>query len=36
MPSNSGYLVAAYAVASVIYLGYAISLLLRAKREGRG
>ncbi len=36
MPSNDGYLTAAYIVAGVIYLGYTISLLLRSRREGAG
>ena len=30
MPENSSYMVAAYVVAAVIYLGYAARLLLRA------
>lgn len=33
MPDNSGFLYAAYVVAGVIYLGYTISLLLRARRR---
>ncbi len=31
-PDNSGYLTAAYVAAGVIYLAYAISLVLRARR----
>ena len=33
MPDNSRFLYAAYVVAGVIYLGYTISLLLRARRR---
>jgi hypothetical protein len=32
-PDNGGYLVAAYVVAGCIYLAYAVSLLLRGRRE---
>jgi nucleoside recognition membrane protein YjiH len=32
MPENSGYMVAAYVVTAVIYLGYTGTLWLRAKR----
>jgi hypothetical protein len=35
-PDNSGYLFAAYIVAALIYLGYAVSLIVRARRAGRG
>jgi hypothetical protein len=35
-PDNSGYLYAAYTVAAVIYLGYAVSLIVRARRAARG
>lgn len=31
-PDNSGYMVAAYVVAGVIYLLYTISLVLRARK----
>jgi hypothetical protein len=31
-PDNSGYMVAAYVVAGVIYVAYTISLVLRAKK----
>ncbi len=34
-PENGGYMVAAYVAASLIYLTYAVSLLLRAQREKR-
>ena len=34
-PDNGGYLLAAYVVAAAIYLGYAVSLILRARRAGR-
>jgi hypothetical protein len=34
-PQNGGYMVAAYIVASVIYLTYAVSLWLRARRAIR-
>jgi hypothetical protein len=33
MPDNSQYLYAAYVVVGIIYLGYTISLLLRARRR---
>jgi len=29
MPDNSGYMIAAYVVAGVIYLGYTLSLIRR-------
>jgi hypothetical protein len=32
MPDNGGYMVAAYTVAAVIYLGYAASLWRRGRR----
>ena len=32
MPDNTSYMVAAYVVAAVIYLGYTGTLWLRAKR----
>jgi hypothetical protein len=31
-PDNAGYMVAAYALAAVIYLGYVVSLVVRARR----
>ena len=34
-PSNGQYMVAAYVVAGVIYLVYALSLFVRARRELR-
>jgi len=34
-PQNGGFLVAAYVVAAVIYLGYAVSLWARARRSLR-
>ena len=34
-PQNGGFLVAAYAVAAVIYLAYAVSLFLRTGRAMR-
>ena len=33
MSGNGAYLIAAYIVAGTIYLGYALSLLLRARRR---
>ncbi len=33
MPDNGGYLNAAYIVAGIIYLGYALSLLRQARRR---
>jgi hypothetical protein len=33
VPENSGYMVAAYVVAAVLYVGYAVWLL---SRKGRG
>ncbi len=32
-PDSSGYLIAAYVVVAVAYLGYAVSLLLKARRQ---
>ena len=32
MPSNEGYMHAAYIAAAIIYLGYAASLMVRARR----
>jgi hypothetical protein len=32
-PDNGGYMVAAYIVVGVIYLGYALSLVVRARKE---
>jgi hypothetical protein len=32
IPQNGGYAIAAYVVAGVIYLGYALSLLRKAAR----
>lgn len=34
-PENSGYAIAAYLIVAVVYLGYTISLWVRAKRVGR-
>jgi len=34
-PDNSPYLTAAYIVAGVIYVGYAVGLVLRAREVGR-
>jgi len=34
-PQNGGFLAAAYIVAAVIYLGYAATLFLRARRAMR-
>jgi hypothetical protein len=31
-PDNGGYMVAAYVVAGVVYLGYVVSLFVRARR----
>ena len=33
-PENTGYMIAAYVVAGVVYLGYAWSLWGRAGRDG--
>lgn len=35
VPQNAGYMVAAYIVAGVLFLGYALSLYLRARRSLR-
>jgi hypothetical protein len=35
-PDNGRYLIAAYTVAALIYLGYTVSLIVRARRAGRG
>ena len=35
-PQNSGYMVAAYVVASVIYLTYSLTLWLRARKAIKG
>lgn len=35
MPDNGGFMVAAYIVAGVIIVGYALSLYLRARRSLR-
>jgi hypothetical protein len=35
IPQNGGYMIAAYIVAAVILVGYAISLYLRARRSLR-
>lgn len=32
-PDNGSYLVAAYILSGVIYLGYAVSLMVRARAE---
>ena len=32
-PDNGQYMIAGYVVVSLIYLGYAVSLIVRAKRE---
>jgi hypothetical protein len=32
VPQNGGYMIAAYAVAAVILIGYTLSLYLRARR----
>lgn len=32
LPQNAGYMIAAYLVTAVIVVGYAISLLVRARR----
>lgn len=33
-PDNGSYMIAAYIAAGVIYLSYAVSLVLRARKEG--
>jgi hypothetical protein len=35
MPDNTSYMVAAYVVAGVIYLGYTLSLVRRSRRTRR-
>lgn len=35
IPQNGGYMIAAYIVAGLIILGYALSLYLRARRSLR-
>ena len=35
VPQNGGYMIAAYVVAAVILIGYALSLYLRARRSFR-
>jgi hypothetical protein len=35
IPQNGGYMIAAYIVAAVILVGYALSLYLRARRSLR-
>ncbi len=35
MPQNAGYMIAAYVVAGVILIGYALSLYLRTRRSLR-
>ena len=35
MPENGGYMIAAYVVAAVIIVGYALSLYLRTRRSLR-
>lgn len=36
LPDNGGYMVAGYLVATIIYLSYAVSLFVRARRAERG
>jgi hypothetical protein len=36
IPQNGGYMIAAYVCAGVIYLGYSLTLWLRARRAVRG
>ena len=33
-PENGHYMIAAYIVVAVVYLSYALSLVLRARKEG--
>ncbi len=33
-PDNGSFMIAAYIVVGVIYFGYAVSLVLRARKEG--
>ena len=35
MPDNGAYMVAAYVVAAVVLIGYAVSLFLRIRSERR-
>lgn len=35
LPRNAGYMIAAYAIAGVIYVGYFLRLALRARRALR-
>lgn len=35
-PENSGYMVAAYVIASAIYLTYSVTLWLRARKAMQG
>ena len=35
-PQNGGYMVAAYVIASVIYLTYSLTLWVRARKAVRG
>lgn len=34
-PENSGYMIAAYTIAALVMLAYAISLFVRLRRESR-
>lgn len=34
-PENGGYMIAAYTIAAVVVLVYAVSLFLRLRRESR-
>lgn len=36
LPDNGRFMVAAYVVATLIYLGYTVSLLVRARKAERG
>jgi len=36
VPQNAGYMVAAYVVASVLLVSYAVSLFLRLRKFSRG
>lgn len=33
MPSNAGFMIAAYVIVAIVVLGYALSLALRIRRE---